>query len=169
MPGGPLGFVRLIRVGILQKLCHNTRPNIPCHNREFFVATEDFEKSVVTKISLSRHKTIRSLSRKRILCHARTHYAPVAQWCGPVLPFCRDTIAMLRHKALTISCRDTVHDHDTESKGLRRDREALCRDPSHPVPTPNLVATRKFCRDTGLRVSVARAHCVVSCAFQPRA
>ena len=32
-----------------RKLYHNTRPSISYRNREFYVATEDFEKSVVTK------------------------------------------------------------------------------------------------------------------------
>ena len=64
--------------------------------------------------------------------------------------------------ALTTSCHDTVHGRDTEQKGLCHDREALCRNPNHPIPAPNLVATRKFCSDTGPRVFVVRA-------FQPSA
>ena len=44
--------------------------------------------------------------------------------------------------ALTTPCRDTGHGRGTGSKGLCRDRENLCHDPSHPVPTLNPIATR---------------------------
>ena len=57
--------------------------------------------------------------------------------------------------ALTTLCRDLGHGRnlghgrDTRSKGLCCDKENLCRDPNHPVPTPNPVATPKFYRNTG--------------------
>ena len=51
-------------------------------------------------------------------------------------------------QALTTPCCDTGHGRDTRLKGLCRDRENLCNDPSHPVPAPNPVTTPKFSRNT---------------------
>ena len=71
------------------KLCRDTRPSISYCDREFSVTTEDFEKSVAIEKSLSRQKTIRILSRQRILCHDLSHPVPAP---NPIatLKFCRD-------------------------------------------------------------------------------
>ena len=72
------------------KLCHDTRPSISCHGREFSIAIENFEKSFMIEKSLSRQKTIRSLLRQRILCRDPNHPVPAL---SPVvtIKFCLDT------------------------------------------------------------------------------
>ena len=107
-------------------------------------------------VVLSRYNfcvTTQSLPALTTLCHDSplshlpAHIRSCADPCyAPVLrttahagahPLCR-LIATQGLLALTTLYRDTG------SKGLCRDRENLCRNPSHPVlvPNPNLVATQ---------------------------
>ena len=87
-----------------------------------------------------------SLIRALVVCTvARAGARPL---CRPFTTknFCVTTQGL---SALAMPYRDSSLGHDTRPKGLCHDRENLCHDPSHPVPTPNPVATPKFCHDTG--------------------
>ena len=86
-----------------RKLCRDMRLNIPYHDREFSVSTENFEKSVATENFLSRQSSFVACTRHLLCapllalhaCRARCH----ARWCEPVAPLCRDTISMSQHRA----------------------------------------------------------------------
>ena len=54
---------------------------------------------------------------------------------------------------LTTPCRDTGHDRDTRSKGLCRDRENLCCDPSHPIPAQAMSRCQSSVSTQGQEIS----------------
>ena len=86
----------------------DTRSNDLCCDREFF---------------MSRHRTLRSLSRQRILFRDRTHLSSMlVRARRATLSRPNFYVATQVLPALTTSCCDTVHAGDTEPKGLCRDK-----------------------------------------------
>ena len=103
--------------------------------------------------ALSRQSPV-APTRARSVEQGSLSRALVRACCAVLSPhnFCIATQGLL---ASVVPYRNSGLGHDIEPKGLSRDRENLCRDPSHPVPTPNLITPLKFCRDTGQAIFVS--------------